>query len=130
MQLRRLTGLEQDKIRAEHAELMKKIAEYEDLLSSRDKILALIKVELNEDKEKYGDDRKTQIVLQEAERKQPECPDPADPQRQPLALAWCSQSGLPGAAITASPGAWTSPAPRAWGRPAEWTLQGDVQLPC
>ena len=67
MQLRRLTGLEQDKIRAEHAELMKKIAEYEDLLSSRDKILALIKVELNEDKEKYGDDRKTQIVPEEGE---------------------------------------------------------------
>ena len=38
MQLRRLTGLEQDKIRAEHAELLKKISEYEDLLSSRDKI--------------------------------------------------------------------------------------------
>ncbi|MBQ8475523.1 DNA topoisomerase 4 subunit A, partial [bacterium] len=62
MQLRRLTGLEQDKIRAEHAELLKKIEEYEELLSSRDKILALIKVELQEDKEKYGDDRKTAIV--------------------------------------------------------------------
>ena len=67
MQLRRLTGLEQDKIRAEHAELMKKIAEYEELLSSRDNILKLIKVELNEDKEKYGDERKTQIVPEEGE---------------------------------------------------------------
>ena len=67
MQLRRLTGLEQDKIRAEHAELLKKIAEYEELLSSRDKILALIKVELNEDKEKYGDERKTQIIPEEGE---------------------------------------------------------------
>ena len=67
MQLRRLTGLEQDKIRAEHAELLKKIEEYEELLSSRDKILALIKVELQEDKEKYGDDRLTQIVPEEGE---------------------------------------------------------------
>ena len=67
MQLRRLTGLEQDKIRAEHAELLKKIQEYEELLSSREKILALIKVELNEDKVKYGDDRKTQIIPEEGE---------------------------------------------------------------
>ncbi len=67
MQLRRLTGLEQDKIRAEHAELLKKIEEYEELLSSREKILALIKVELLEDKEKYGDDRKTAIVPEEGE---------------------------------------------------------------
>ncbi len=67
MQLRRLTGLEQDKIRAEHAELLKKIEEYEELLSSREKILALIKVELLEDKEKYGDDRLTQIVPEEGE---------------------------------------------------------------
>lgn len=62
MQLRRLTGLEQDKIKAEYDELKKKIAEYEDLLSDRNKVLALIKVELNEDKEKYGDERKTQIL--------------------------------------------------------------------
>ncbi len=67
MQLRRLTGLEQDKIRAEHAELLKKIQEYEEILSSREKILALIKVELLEDKEKYGDDRKTAIVPEEGE---------------------------------------------------------------
>jgi len=67
MQLRRLTGLEQDKIRAEHAELLKKIEEYEELLSSREKILALIKVELLEDKEKYGDERKTAIIAEEGE---------------------------------------------------------------
>ena len=67
MQLRRLTGLEQDKIRAEHAELLKKIEEYEELLSSREKILELIKVELKEDKEKYGDERKTHIVPEEGE---------------------------------------------------------------
>ena len=62
MQLRRLTGLEQDKIRAEHADLMAKIAEYEAILADRQKVLAIIKTELLEDKEKYGDDRKTKIV--------------------------------------------------------------------
>ncbi len=62
MQLRRLTGLEQDKIKAEFEELQKKIQEYEELLSDRNKVLALIKTELNEDKEKYGDERKTQIL--------------------------------------------------------------------
>ena len=62
MQLRRLTGLEQHKIKAEFEELQKKIQEYEELLSDRNKVLALIKTELNEDKEKYGDERKTQIL--------------------------------------------------------------------
>lgn len=62
MQLRRLTGLEQDKIKAEYNELLKKIAEYEAILADRQKVLAIIKVELNEDKLKYGDERRTQIV--------------------------------------------------------------------
>ncbi len=67
MQLRRLTGLEQDKVKAEYDELIKKIAEYEEILASRLKILAIIKEELLEDKEKYGDDRKTQIVPEQGE---------------------------------------------------------------
>ncbi len=62
MQLRRLTGLEQDKIKSEYDELLKKIQEYEELLSDRNKVLELIKTELKEDKEKYGDERKTQIL--------------------------------------------------------------------
>ncbi len=62
MQLRRLTGLEQDKIKAEYDDLKKKIQEYEEILSDRNKVLAIIKTELNEDKEKYGDERKTQIL--------------------------------------------------------------------
>ena len=62
MQLRRLTGLEQDKIKAEYEELKKKIAEYEAILADRQKVLNIIKEELTEDKEKYGDDRRTQIV--------------------------------------------------------------------
>ncbi len=62
MQLRRLTGLEQDKIKSEYDELKKKIHEYEEILSDRNKVLSIIKNELNEDKEKYGDERKTQIL--------------------------------------------------------------------
>jgi len=67
MQLRRLTGLEQDKVKAEYDELIKKIAEYEEILASRQKILDIIKVELLEDKEKYGDERKTQILPEQGE---------------------------------------------------------------
>ena len=67
MQLRRLTGLEQDKVRAEYDELLKKIEEYEGILASRQKILDIIKTELLEDKEKYGDERKTQIVPERGE---------------------------------------------------------------
>ncbi len=62
MQLRRLTGLEQDKIKAEYDDLKHKIEEYEELLSDRHKVLELVKTELNEDREKYGDERKTQIL--------------------------------------------------------------------
>ena len=67
MQLRRLTGLEQDKVKAEYDELLKKIEEYEGILASRQKILDIIKAELLEDKEKYGDERKTQIVPERGE---------------------------------------------------------------
>ena len=67
MQLRRLTGLEQDKVKAEYDELLKKIEEYESILASRQKILDIIKKELLEDKAKYGDDRKTQIIPERGE---------------------------------------------------------------
>lgn len=62
MQLRRLTGLERDKIKAEYDDLELKIAEYEAILADRQKVLNIIKSELLEDKEKYGDDRRTQII--------------------------------------------------------------------
>lgn len=67
MQLRRLTGLEQDKIKAEYEELLKKIKEYESILADRQKVLNIIKEELLEDKEKYGDERKTQILPEQGE---------------------------------------------------------------
>lgn len=67
MQLRRLTGLEQDKIKAEYEELLKKIKEYEEILADRQKVLNIIKDEMLEDKEKYGDDRRTQILPEQGE---------------------------------------------------------------
>lgn len=67
MQLRRLTGLEQDKIKAEYEELLRKIKEYESILADRQKVLDIIKEELREDKEKYGDERRTQILPEQGE---------------------------------------------------------------
>jgi DNA gyrase subunit A len=67
MQLRRLTGLEREKINAEHTELMVKIAEYNVILGNRSKVLEIIKIELLEVKEKYGDSRKTQIQPDEGD---------------------------------------------------------------
>lgn len=67
MQLRRLTGLEQDKIKAEYEELLRKIKEYEEILADRQKVLNIIKEELIEDKEKYGDERRTQILPEQGE---------------------------------------------------------------
>lgn len=65
MQLRRLTGLERSKIEEELAELLKLIAKLEKILSDEKEILRIIKEELLEMKEKYGDDRKTKFVPQE-----------------------------------------------------------------
>jgi DNA gyrase subunit A len=62
MQLRRLQGLEHEKIDAEYADLMKKIAYYNELLGDENKLLGVIKAELLEIKDKYGDDRRTQII--------------------------------------------------------------------
>jgi DNA gyrase subunit A len=67
MQLRRLAKLERDKIKDEHAELMKLINHLEDLLANPRKIDLLIKDDVVDLKQKYGDDRRTQIVDQEPE---------------------------------------------------------------
>lgn len=61
MQLRRLTGLERGKIEKEYAELTKKIAEYKQILEDRKLVLNIIKKELEEIREKYGDERRTRI---------------------------------------------------------------------
>ncbi|MBC7525611.1 MAG: DNA gyrase subunit A [Flavobacterium sp.] len=61
MRLRQLTGLEQDKLRAEYEEIMKLIQSLKDLLESKELRMALIKEELVEIREKYGDERRSQI---------------------------------------------------------------------
>lgn len=65
MQLRRLAGLERKKIEDELAELKKLIAELESILADEKKILKIIRDELIQLKEKYGDERKTKIIPQE-----------------------------------------------------------------
>lgn len=62
MRLRRLTGLERDKIEGDYKDVMEQIAYLEDLLSSREKILGVVKDELIEEKTRFGDDRRTEIT--------------------------------------------------------------------
>ena len=62
MRLARLQGLEREKIENEYAELQKKIAYYKSLLEDEKKLMGVVKDELLEIKEKYGDERKTKIV--------------------------------------------------------------------
>jgi len=61
MRLRQLTGLEQDKLRSEYEELMKTIEDYKDILDKKERRMAIIKEELAEVREKYGDERRSQI---------------------------------------------------------------------
>ncbi|MFC4219063.1 DNA gyrase subunit A [Flagellimonas marina] len=61
MRLRQLTGLEQDKLREEHAELLKTIEDLKDILAKKERRMQIIKDELLEVKEKYGDDRRSEI---------------------------------------------------------------------
>ena len=65
MQLRRLQGLERDKIEAELQELMALIAKYEEILADEAKILNVVKEELLAMKEKYGDKRRSKIFNHE-----------------------------------------------------------------
>jgi DNA gyrase subunit A len=61
MRLQRLTGLERDKIRDEYNEVMKEIEYLESILASEEMRMGIIKTELQEVKEKYGDERRTRI---------------------------------------------------------------------
>ena len=63
LKLRRLTGLERNKIEEELKELLAKIQDYRAILASRERILEIIKTELLEIKEKYADDRHTKIDM-------------------------------------------------------------------
>lgn len=62
MRLARLQGLEREKIENEHNELMHKIAYYKSILADEHKLMGVIKDELTEIKQKYGDGRRTKIV--------------------------------------------------------------------
>ena len=63
LKLRRLTGLEREKIEAELSELLKLIAEYKEILADINKVLAIIKEEMLEIKDKYADERRTSIDM-------------------------------------------------------------------
>ena len=65
MQLRRLTGLQRDKIEEEYNALVKQIEEYHEILSNHEKLIELVKTELIEIRDKYGDKRRTDIVEDE-----------------------------------------------------------------
>jgi DNA gyrase subunit A len=62
MRLRQLTGLEQDKLHAEYDAVRKLIADLEDILANEDHLMQIIKDELVEIRDKYGDKRKTDII--------------------------------------------------------------------
>ncbi|MCR5673521.1 MAG: DNA gyrase subunit A [Lachnospiraceae bacterium] len=67
MRLRALTGLEREKLEAEYAELQKKIAEYKAILADEKLLLGVIKSEILLIADKYGDDRRTKIGLDDSE---------------------------------------------------------------
>ena len=63
MTLGRLTGMERDKIENEYEELMIKISEYQDILANESRVLQIVKDDLTEIKNKYGDSRRTDIEM-------------------------------------------------------------------
>jgi DNA gyrase subunit A len=67
MRLRQLTGLEQDKLRAEYDELMKLIADLKDILDKEERRMQIIKDELAEVRAKYGDERRSTIEYSASE---------------------------------------------------------------
>lgn len=67
MRLRQLTGLEQDKLRAEYDDLMKTIADLKDILAREERRMEIIKNELIEVREKYGDERRSRIEYSASE---------------------------------------------------------------
>jgi DNA gyrase subunit A len=67
MRLRQLTGLEQDKLRAEYADLMALIADLKDILANEDRRMQIIKDELQYIKDKYGDSRMSRIEYSASE---------------------------------------------------------------
>jgi DNA gyrase subunit A len=67
MRLQRLTALEADKVRAEHADLMERIGELREILGDEARVMGLVKDELAEIVEAYGDERRTELAAFEGE---------------------------------------------------------------
>ncbi len=67
LRLQKLTGLEMDKIKDEHADIMKKIERFKEILDNEDLRLDLLEEDLNEIKEKYGDERRSNIEYSSSE---------------------------------------------------------------
>jgi DNA gyrase subunit A len=67
LRLHRLTGLEQEKILAEYAELLELIRDLSDILARPERLLAVIRTELLEIREQYGDERRTRIEVDESD---------------------------------------------------------------
>lgn len=88
MQLQRLTGMERDKILEEHKELLETIAKLKEILSNPGLIDKIIMDEMAELKEKYGDDRRTEILGE-----QPRKLSLADLVREENVVITCTQSG-------------------------------------
>jgi DNA gyrase subunit A len=67
MRLQRLTALEADKVRAEHADLMERIGELREILGDEARVMGLVKDELGEIVESFGDERRTELAAFEGE---------------------------------------------------------------
>jgi DNA gyrase subunit A len=67
MRLARLTALEADRVRSEHADILERIKELRTILGDEARVMGLIKEELLEIRDRYGDDRRTQITFSEDE---------------------------------------------------------------
>jgi len=67
MRLQRLTGLEREKVNSEYRDVIKAIAEYREILGSRGRVLQIVKDELSTIRDKYGDERRTEILSETGE---------------------------------------------------------------
>ncbi len=72
LRLHRLTGLEQDKLVKEYEEILERISELLDILSNPDRLMQVIRDELTDIRDRYGDERRTEIVTTGPERRGPE----------------------------------------------------------
>ena len=67
MRLARLTGLERERIVAEYEETLQRIADYESILDDPQRVVQIIKEELQEIRERYGDERRTEVIREKAD---------------------------------------------------------------